>query len=197
MVDVEEGILDVTWWGSPNEGETDATDDDSAWKLGIIVSIELSLIWLETVVVLEVVVDDGKDIEKEVRFPFHPTRGGKQIKKDRSQTAAMTIFARRPVIMDRYLTGRVTARYLSTEMAHKFRMDAVHIQTSTTSHPWHQISPKIQTSNTCGFNSHHVGIWRIDISLTKDQKEWRNEMKGHDAIRNDASIFFLVNWIFR
>jgi len=48
-------------------------------------------------------------ILKEV-LPFQPTRGGKHIKKDMSQTTKMTNFARFPVIIERYCTGRVTAR---------------------------------------------------------------------------------------
>lgn len=72
--------------------------------------------------------------------------GGKQIRKETIQTKATIVLARREVIMLRYLTGRVTATYLSTLMAHRFRMEAVEIQTSVTSQPRHQISPNIQTS---------------------------------------------------
>lgn len=40
--------------------------------------------------------------------------------------------------------GKKTTK-VSYLMAHKFRMEAVHIQTSTASHMEHQISPKIHT----------------------------------------------------
>lgn len=43
--------------------------------------------------------------------------------------------------------GLVTATYLSREMAHKFKMEAVHIHTSTASHILHHTSPNIQTCN--------------------------------------------------
>lgn len=50
--------------------------------------------------------------------------------------------------MDLYLTGRVTATYLSTLMAHKFNIEAVEIQTSATNQPRHHQLPKIQVSRT-------------------------------------------------
>lgn len=86
-------------------------------------------------------------LEKEVR-PFQPTRGGKQIRNDISQTTKITVLALRGVIIALYWIGFEIAMYLSTEMAQRLRMEAVQIQTSTTSHPWHQISPKIHTSST-------------------------------------------------
>lgn len=43
------------------------------------------------------------------------------------------------------LTGRVTATYLSRDMAQRLRIDAVHIHTSTANHIEHHKSPKIHT----------------------------------------------------
>lgn len=40
---------------------------------------------------------------------------------DRTQTQAMKILALFDVIILRYWTGRVTAKYLSIEMAHRFK----------------------------------------------------------------------------
>lgn len=48
-------------------------------------------------------------------------------------------------IMLGQVTGRVTATQRSSDMAHRFSIDAVHIQTSTASQMRHQTSPNIQT----------------------------------------------------
>lgn len=76
---------------------------------------------------------------------FHPTNGGKQIKNDNTHTAAMSILARLFDIILGYVTGLVTATYLSKEIAQRLSIDAVHIQTSNASHAEHQKSPNIQT----------------------------------------------------
>lgn len=86
------------------------------------------------------------------------SKGGKQIRKDTIQTPATIVLARRGVMMDRYLTGRVTATYLSTLIAHRFNIDAVDIQTSVTSQPRHQIWPNIQTSSICVC----VCVWQVE-----------------------------------
>lgn len=75
--------------------------------------------------------------------------GGKQIRKLTIHTAATILLALLAVMIERYLTGRVTATYLSMLIAHRFSMLAVEIQTSVTSHPLHQTRPKIHTSSTC------------------------------------------------
>lgn len=74
-------------------------------------------------------------------------KGGKHMRKDTIQTAATIVLALGGVIIERYFTGLVTATYLSTLIAHRFKIDAVEIQTSVTSQPRHQILPKIQTSS--------------------------------------------------
>lgn len=76
---------------------------------------------------------------------FHPTRGGKHITNDKTHIPAISDFARFVDIILGYVTGLVTATYRSSDIAHKFNIDAVHIQTSTASHIRHQISPNIQT----------------------------------------------------
>lgn len=81
---------------------------------------------------------------------FHCGRsGGKQIRKETIQTPATMVLARLGVMIERYLTGRVTATYLSTLIAHKFKIDAVDIHTSVTSQPRHHTWPNIQTSRIC------------------------------------------------
>lgn len=77
-----------------------------------------------------------------------PSSGGKETRNERIQTKAIIILARREVMMLLYLTGRVTAKYRSTLIAQRFRMEAVESQTSITSQPKHQKRPKIQTSRT-------------------------------------------------
>lgn len=46
--------------------------------------------------------------------------------------------------------GLVTATYRSRDMAQRFKIEAVHIHTSTASQIRHQISPKVQTCNING-----------------------------------------------
>lgn len=53
------------------------------------------------------------------------------------------------VMILRYRTGLVTAKYRSTLIAHRFNIDAVESHTSITSQPKHQNSPNIQASRTC------------------------------------------------
>lgn len=72
------------------------------------------------------------------------------MRKDTIHTLATIVLALRGVIIERYLTGRVTATYLSMLIAHKFNIDAVEIHTSVASHPRHQKSPKIHASSICG-----------------------------------------------
>lgn len=72
-----------------------------------------------------------------------PTSCGKQMTNDSTQTPATNILARFVDMMLGYVTGRVTATYRSSEMAHRFRIDAVHIHTSKASHILHHKSPKI------------------------------------------------------
>ncbi|KAF7277529.1 hypothetical protein GWI33_006942 [Rhynchophorus ferrugineus] len=76
---------------------------------------------------------------------FQPTSGGKQMTKLNTHRPPTSIFALDRDMMLGYVIGLVTATYRSNEMAHKFRMDAVHIQTSTANHTLHQTSPKVQT----------------------------------------------------
>lgn len=78
----------------------------------------------------------------------HLSKGGKQITKLSTHTLAMRILARPMDMMLGYVTGRVTATYLSSDMAQRFRMEAVHIHTSTASQMEHHRSPKIHTCNT-------------------------------------------------
>lgn len=65
--------------------------------------------------------------------------------KDSTQTPATSNLARLVDMMLGYVTGLVTATQRSNEIAHKFNIDAVHIQTSTANHIRHHKSPNIQT----------------------------------------------------
>lgn len=62
-----------------------------------------------------------------------------------TQTPATNSLARFVDIMLGYVTGRVTATYRSNDIAHKLRIDAVHIHTSTANQMEHHKSPKIHT----------------------------------------------------
>lgn len=64
---------------------------------------------------------------------------------DKTHMPAIRDLARLVDIILGYVTGLVTATYRSSDMAHKFRMDAVHIQTSTANQILHHTSPNIQT----------------------------------------------------
>lgn len=89
---------------------------------------------------------DGVDIdEDDDDLLLNPTSGGRQMTNDNTHTPNTRSLARFVDIMLGYVTGRVTATYLSSEIAQRFRMDAVHIQTSSANQIWHQSSPKIQT----------------------------------------------------
>lgn len=76
---------------------------------------------------------------------FQPTNGGKQITNDNTHKPAINIFALECDIILGYVTGRVTATYRSNDMAHRFKILAVHIHTSMANQILHHKSPKIQT----------------------------------------------------
>ena len=62
-------------------------------------------------------------------------------------------------------------------------MEAVHIQTSTTNQPWHQISPKIQTSSTC-FWSREILV----LSMKEVFDRWKENEKRKSLKRAFLSI---------
>lgn len=84
---------------------------------------------------------------------FSPTSGGKQMTKLSTHSAAIKSLARECDIILGYVIGRVTATYRSREIAHRFKIDAVHIQTSSASHILHQTCPNIHTWNKITTNA--------------------------------------------
>lgn len=110
-----------------------------------------------------------------VCLSLQPTKGGKQMTKLSIQITAMSNLALIADMMLGYLTGLVTATYLSRDMAHRFSIEAVHIHTSTASHIWHLTSPKIHTWNKCIHMSH---VTAATLHVTRETEEYKYPSKG-------------------
>jgi len=62
---------------------------------------------------------------------FQPNSGGMLMTADNTQTAAIMAAMRTGVRFMAYWNGRLMTKYLSTLMAHRLSMDAVHRSTSS------------------------------------------------------------------
>lgn len=106
----------------------------------------LTCVCVWAVVKVIVVVGERKFLSQLTLLFFgSPTNCGRQMTKDNTQTPATNNLARFVDIILGYVTGLVTATYRSNDMAHKLRIDAVHIHTSSDSHIEHHKSPNIHT----------------------------------------------------
>lgn len=78
------------------------------------------------------------------RSTFHPNNGGMQIKPDIIHTAVIITAARQGVRDFKYSTAFVMLQYRSSDIKHKFIIEAVHNSTSMAECTSHHHVPNIQ-----------------------------------------------------
>lgn len=88
-----------------------------------------------------------------VRTARHHNMAGKLMAPEHIQTAAIRAAAFFRVIFMGYEKGSVMAQYLSNDITHKFRMEAVENRTSRDRHISHQSSPKNQVFSSTSYNA--------------------------------------------